>query len=119
MLKIITVDSLSQRRLVVRGKLVEPWVGQFQRLWEEGLESHDGRDFVVDLRDVTAINQHAENILTDMIARGVQLISGAITKQLIEQLENRLNRWSASEVAAPPFPPAPVRLPVALHKALQ
>jgi hypothetical protein len=98
MLKIIVVDSQTQRRLVLRGRMVGSGVDQFQRLWEEGLESRKDREFVIDLREVAAISQHAENILVEVMNRGASVITGAgIAKQVVENLSHRLRRRSASE----------------------
>ena len=90
MLKIVTVDTLAQRRLVVRGKLVEPWVPQFQRVWEESLRERDPRDLVADLREVGVMNQHAENIVAEMVARGAEVIGGPVTRQAIDRIAARL-----------------------------
>jgi hypothetical protein len=90
MLKIRTVDSPDQRKLVVQGKLVEPWVGELQRTWEQGRETFEGRKLMIDLKDVTALNQHAENILMDMMRHGAQLVAGAmITRNVLHHLERR------------------------------
>jgi hypothetical protein len=45
---------------------------------------------MIDLKDVTALNQHAENILMDMMRHGAQLVAGAmITRNILQHLERR------------------------------
>jgi hypothetical protein len=98
MLKIVTVDSPDQRKLVVQGRLVEPWVGELQRTWEEGREDFKGRKLMIDLKEVTALNQHAENILMDMMRHGAQLVAGAmITRNVLQHLERRRMEEKAAE----------------------
>jgi anti-anti-sigma regulatory factor len=98
MLKIVTVDSQDQRMLVVRGRLVEPWVGELQRTWEQEREVYGGRKLIIDLRAVTALNQHAENILMNMLREGVRLVGGAmITRSVLQHLERRHREETASQ----------------------
>jgi septation ring formation regulator EzrA len=45
---------------------------------------------MIDLKDVTALNQHAENILMDMMRHGAQLVAGAMfTRNVLQHLERR------------------------------
>jgi len=102
MLKIVAMDSQDRRMLVVRGKLVEPWVSELERTWEQEREAHEGHQLVIDLRAVTALNQRAENILIKMMREGARLVGGAmITRNVLQHLERR----HREEETAQPLPP--------------
>jgi hypothetical protein len=39
MLKISMVDSRTQRRLVIEGALISPWLAELKRAWIEGVRA--------------------------------------------------------------------------------
>ena len=53
MLRISTIDTRFQRRLILEGKLVEPWLGEFREVCRKANETLEGRKLVIDLTDVT------------------------------------------------------------------
>jgi hypothetical protein len=91
MLKITAIDSQHRRTLVLEGTLVEPWVSELERSWTEAQHADGARSLVVDLKDVTAISQRAENLLFQMMTGGVvfQCCRGVLTKHVLRQLERR------------------------------
>ncbi len=90
MLKISIIDTPSQRRLVLAGKLVEPWVGELTRSWSAASENLEGRKLVVDLRDVTMISREGENALSALMTEGATFVCHEIlTRHVLKQLKRR------------------------------
>jgi hypothetical protein len=49
MLKISVIDSRTERRLLLEGKLIAPWVGELRTAWKAANKEMAGRALVVDL----------------------------------------------------------------------
>jgi hypothetical protein len=93
MLKISTVDSSKQRKLVLEGALVAPWAAELSRACEMARAGLDGRELVVDLKNLMAVSPEGENILLALMNDGVKLRShGVFTKQLLRQIARRIRR---------------------------
>ena len=87
MLKISTIDSPIQRRLVLEGKLVEPWVSVLTRYWHTAAEGLDGRKVVIDLKNVTVISEEGENALSALMSAGAKFAcEGVLNRHLLKQL---------------------------------
>ncbi|MFY9531468.1 MAG: hypothetical protein WBC04_02175 [Candidatus Acidiferrales bacterium] len=74
MLKITTIDTEVQRRLVLEGGIVEPWAAELGKAWERACDSLGARKLVVDLTGVTVITQDGAQVLRDMKNHGVEFI---------------------------------------------
>ena len=61
MLRISVIDSRTERRLVLEGKLIAPWVAELRTTWKAANGEIEGRTLVVDLGNVTVISQEGEN----------------------------------------------------------
>jgi hypothetical protein len=96
MLKITMIDDDHRRTLILEGQLMDPWISELERSWTEAQLSIGGRSAVVDLKDVTAISQHGENVLYRMIADGAELncCRGVFTKHVLRQLKHRCKAQS-------------------------
>ena len=89
MLKISTTEDLYERRLVVEGKLVGPWAAVLRGACEKANADVD-RKLVIDLRHITAISQEGENVLFELIRKGVKFRScGVFTKHVLKQVARR------------------------------
>jgi len=91
MLKISIVESPRRRRLVVEGKLIEPWAAELTRAWENAKADLHGRDLIVDLRSLTAVGPEGENVLLHLMREKVKLRCGLFIKELIRRLRRRLS----------------------------
>jgi anti-anti-sigma regulatory factor len=89
MLRISTIDTRFQRRLILEGKLVEPWLGEFREAWRNAKETSEGRKLVIDLTDVTVIGCEAESALSELIQQGAKFRCGGV---LIKHVLKRLAR---------------------------
>ena len=67
MLRISTIDTRFRRRLILEGKLVEPWLGELREVCRNSIETLEGRKLVIDLSGVTVIGCEAETSVTRML----------------------------------------------------
>src|SRR6267142_7281255 len=95
MLKISIVDNRTQRRLVLEGRLVAPWVAELKTAWRRARADCDGRKLVIDMENVMVVSQEAENTLMQMMNDGARFrSSGVLTKHVLQQLKRRCKRDS-------------------------
>src|SRR5580700_220639 len=92
MLKISIIEGHTERRLIVEGKLVGPWVAELRSACENGSTELFGRKLVIDMKHVTAINQEGENVLFELIQKGVKFrCRGVYTKHVVKQIARCAN----------------------------
>jgi hypothetical protein len=92
MLKISIVEGHTQRRLIVEGKLVGPWAAELRAACEKANADLFGRRLVIVMKHVMAISQEGENLLFELIQRGVKFrCCGVFTKQVLRQVARRAN----------------------------
>ena len=86
MLKITMVETATDRRWIVQGRLVGPWVSELRTTWKRAHRSQDKRACIIDLNDVTFIDKSGERLLRAISKKGAQLIaSGMYTKHVLEK----------------------------------
>jgi len=87
-LKITIMETATERRWIVQGSLVGPWVSELRTTWKRALRSHDKRACIIDLNDVTFIDKSGERLLRAISKKGAQLIAGGMyVKHVVEQLK--------------------------------
>jgi anti-anti-sigma regulatory factor len=90
MLRISTIDKRFQRKLILEGKLVEPWLAEFREVCRKANGTLEGRKLVIDLTDVTVIGCEAENTLTELMQQGAKFsCGGVLIKHVLKQLARR------------------------------
>jgi hypothetical protein len=93
MLKISVIDSPSQRRVIVEGRLIAPWAAELRSACEEANADLLGRDLVIEMRHLTTISQEGENVILELINGGFKFrCHGVFTKQVMKRLTRRANR---------------------------
>jgi len=93
MLKISIIDGSKRRRLILEGKLIAPWAAELTRACEEAKADLRGRELVVEMKQVSTISQEGENVLVDLLNRGIKFrCDGVFTKHMVKQLTRRTNR---------------------------
>ena len=98
MLKISIVEGKKQRRLVVEGRLVAPWSDELKAACERARSGLDGRELVIDLKNLTTISQQGENLLLELMKQGVKFRGcGVYTNELLKQVARRSRRNGAHE----------------------
>ena len=95
MLKISIIDTSTEQRIVLVGKLAGPWIGELQKVWEQVTPQLDKRRCVVDLNDVTLIDGGADGLLLTMLNQGAELVANNMQNRwLIQALKNGKTRIS-------------------------
>jgi len=98
MLKISIVEGKKQRWVVVEGRLVAPWSDELKAACERARSGLDGRELVIDLKNLTTISQQGENLLLELMKQGVKFRGcGVYAKELLKQVARRLRRNGAHE----------------------
>lgn len=87
MLRISVVNEPGVTRFKLEGKLAHEWVGEAEALWTS-LESATTK-VVVDLFDVSFVDDLGAQLLTHMQRNGAKLLgSGPMISALIEEIES-------------------------------
>jgi len=90
MFKISTIDSRSQRTLVVEGKLSEPWVAELRTTCRNASRDLDGRKLVIDLSSLTVISREGEDAIFDLMKEGAKFsCAGILTRHVLRRLAQR------------------------------
>jgi hypothetical protein len=88
-LKITMTETPAERRWVVQGRLVGPWVSELRTTWKRTHTNHDRRACIVDLNDVTFIDKGGERLLRALAKRGAQLVAtGVYIEHVLEEVKN-------------------------------
>jgi len=87
MLRITYVHSGAEQRWTLCGQLAGAWVAELRACWEHGWIAGSAR-YVVDLSDVTFIDESGEKLLSEMSNDGAEFIAAGVeTKHLLESLQ--------------------------------
>jgi hypothetical protein len=90
MFKISTVDTNQERRLVVEGTLVHPWVAELRKAWGVAGHSLEGRSLVIDLKNATTIDREGEAAIFELMREGAKFsCSGVLNKHVLKQLAHK------------------------------
>jgi hypothetical protein len=95
MFKISVVDTRTQRRLVVEGTLIGPWVAELRTSWRNACQEPGTRKLIVDLRNLTTISREGEEAIFDLIKEGARFSCGnVLTKHVLKQLARKKQQES-------------------------
>jgi hypothetical protein len=93
MLKISILDTPSQRRLLIEGKLIGPWATELARVWRQAMVDLNDRALVIDVKGLTAITEDGENVLLELMKEGASFrSSGVFTKQVLKRMARKIRR---------------------------
>jgi hypothetical protein len=93
MLKISILDTPSQRRLLIEGKLIGPWAAELASVWRQATANLNGRALIIDVKGLTAITEDGENVLLELIKAGASFrSSGVFTKHVLKRLAREIRR---------------------------
>jgi hypothetical protein len=91
MFKISIVETSSQRRLVLEGKLVPPCTAEVERAWKMAGEQLEDRKLIVDLTNVTLIAREGEDTLFKLMQEGARFCCGDVfTKHVVKRLAQKI-----------------------------
>jgi len=85
MLKITLHDSSEELRLKLEGKLAGLWVGELQQCWRTASSTTQGRNTIVDLREVDFVDPEGQSLLAEMYRQGVRLVAVTPLMQALVQ----------------------------------
>jgi len=86
-LKITITETQTERRWILQGKLVEPWVQEFRSCWKKNHIADSKQRCVVDLNDVTFIDKSGERLLRAISKKGAKLVANGIyTKHVLDKV---------------------------------
>lgn len=90
MLKITNRATASEERWILCGQLAGPWVAELRSNWDEVRDWSHGRKYVVDLSDVTFIDESGEGLLRELCGEGAEFVArGVDTTHLLENLQSK------------------------------
>jgi anti-anti-sigma regulatory factor len=78
MLKITIRETPEEMRWVLQGRLVGVWVDELRTSWKKKPRRPSKTPCVIDLNDVTFIDEKGERLLRAMSKRGAQFIASGI-----------------------------------------
>jgi hypothetical protein len=90
MFKISIIDTPSQRRLVVEGRLSNPWVSELRNTCRNVSRDLHGRKLIIDLSSLTVISREGEDAIFDLMKEGAKFSSaGILTRHVLKRLARR------------------------------
>jgi ABC-type transporter Mla MlaB component len=93
MLRIIQAQTEAEQQWTLCGQLTGPWVAELRMCWEQCRRNSEATQTVVDLSDVTFIDESGEKLLSDMRNAGVTFIAAGVeTKYLLDNLKAKGDR---------------------------
>ena len=93
MLRITHACTETEQRWTLCGRLTRPWVAELRASWENGRQGGVSPRTVVDLSDVTFIDESGEKLLSEMGSDGAEFIAAGVeTKHLLKNLRDKGER---------------------------
>jgi hypothetical protein len=90
MLRITVVESASEDRWILQGRLTQCSVAELISAWRASSPCPPGRRRIVDLDKVTSIDKSGEEALSMIMREGATVVaSGVYTRHLLDQLQVR------------------------------
>jgi len=87
MLKITNVDTPTEHRLVLEGRLTDPDTRELESAWANLHRKTGAGRWIIDLRNITFIDERAEAVLLGFSREGAQFIAcGVANTYRLEQL---------------------------------
>ena len=90
MLKITRTETLAEEKWILQGRLVGLWVTELRKCWKKTHRTDNNLKCIVDLNDVTFIDEKGERLLRTMSKEGVQFVArGIYVKHLLQEMCGR------------------------------
>jgi hypothetical protein len=90
MLRIAHRETVNEDRWILSGQLAGLWVAELRAYWDQVRGRCRGRRCVIELNDVTLIDESGEGLLGELKGEGAEFVArGVYTKHLIENLKSR------------------------------
>jgi hypothetical protein len=93
MLRVSYSDTAGGQRWSLSGRLAGAWVDELRSCWREARDRAPRSRAVVDLKEVTFIDESGESLLAEMEISGAELVAAGVeNKHLIATLNERTGR---------------------------
>jgi len=90
MLRVCYSDTAEGLRWTLFGRLAGPWVEELRASWKRARDTAPRAHAVVDLRDVTFIDEAGESLLAEMQTAGTELIAAGVdNKHMVATLQHQ------------------------------
>ncbi len=100
MFRVSYSDTTDGQRWSLYGRLAGPWVDELRSCWQYARDRAPLARAVVDLKEVTFIDQAGERLLAEMRSAGAELIATGVEQQyLLATLDN--NKSPSAHGTAP------------------
>ena len=89
MLRISYTGTAGEQLWILCGQLAGPWVGEFRANWDKEHGRAPGERVIVDLSDMTLIDESGESLLRELRNAGVEFVTGngVETRDLVENIQ--------------------------------
>lgn len=89
MLRITQTQTETEHRWTLCGQLAGPWVEELRASWNQGRQAAGKAHAVVDLNDVTFIDESGERLLSEIGIEGAEFVAAGVdTKHLLKNLKD-------------------------------
>jgi hypothetical protein len=89
MFRVSYSDTVDGQRWSLHGRLAGPWVDELRSCWKHARDRAPLARAIVDLKEVTFIDQAGETLLSEMRDAGVELVAAGVEHQyLLATLDN-------------------------------
>ena len=97
MLRISVLNGSQSARLKLEGKLAHEWVAEAQKAWAALIDIAGKKKVIVDLADISFVDDHGKELLTLIHRAGSELVgSGPMVTALIEEIHHKLSSTKSS-----------------------
>ena len=83
MLRVSYSDTADAERWKLCGRLAGPWVDELRSCWRQARERAPRAHAVVDLKDVSFIDEAGEKLLGEMELSGAELVTAGVENQYL------------------------------------
>ena len=88
MLRVFIHDDVPVTSFVLEGKLVGPWVTELEKCWYVALVANPSRTMLVDLGEVSFIDDEGRALLARMRRKGARLLSsGVLINAIVAEID--------------------------------
>jgi hypothetical protein len=92
MFRVSYSDTVEGQRWSLHGRLAGPWVDELRSCWKSARDRAPLACAIVDLTQVTFIDQAGEKLLAEMRSAGAELIANGVEhRHLLATLDNQQN----------------------------
>ena len=98
MLRIFIHDDVPVTSFVLEGKLVGPWVTELEKCWYVALVANPSRTMLVDLAEVSFIDDEGRALLARMRRKGARLLSsGVLINAIVAEIDAQEHKNGQTE----------------------